>query len=136
MITLFGLSVKAVLSYFGMPIIESAKKRVRTTARQYEENRLHRSRARTSMKKIHDLLAAGKTAEALTELPRTQSYLDKAAKTNAIHANAAARYKARLAAALKTAGNKEKTPKRAIPAAAKKSAKATPKNAAKPAAKK
>jgi small subunit ribosomal protein S20 len=118
-----------------MPIIESAKKRVRTTARQAEENNLHRSRARTSMKKIHDLLAAGKTADALAELPRTQSYLDKAAKVNAIHANAAARYKARLAAAFKTAGNKDKTPKRAIPA--KTAKKAAPKKAAaKPAAEK
>jgi ribosomal protein S20 len=132
-----------------MPIIQSAKKRVRTTARQYEENRLQRSRARTSMKKIHDLLAAGQTADALAELPRTQSYLDKAAKTNAIHSGAAARYKARLAAAFKSAGNKSATPKRAVPAAPKAKApkkaaaktataapKAPTKAAAKPAAKK
>ncbi len=115
MITLFGPYVKAVLSYSGMPIIESAKKRVRTAARQTEENNLHRSRARTSMKKVRDLLAAGKAPEALAELPRTQSYLDKAAKRGAIHANAAARYKARLAAAFKAAGSKDATPTRAIP---------------------
>lgn len=115
-----------------MPIIQSAKKRVRTTARQYEENRLQRSRARTSMKNIHDLLTAGKTVEALAELPRTQSYLDKAAKTNAIHPNAAARYKARLAAAFKSAGNKDKTPKRAVKTASKPAPKAAPKKAAAP----
>ncbi len=101
-----------------MPIIASAKKRVRTAARQYEENNLHRSRARTSVKKIRDALAAGKTADAVAELPRAQSYLDKAAKTNAMHANAVARYKSQLAVALKAAGNKDQTPQRAVTAAA------------------
>lgn len=101
-----------------MPIIASAKKRIRTAARQYEENRLHRSRARTSVKRIRDLLGAGQTADALAELPRAQSYLDKAAKTNAMHANAVARHKSRLAAALKAAGNKERTPQRTVTVAA------------------
>ena len=117
-----------------MPIIQSAKKRVRTAARQYEENNLHRSRARTSMKKIRDLVAAGKTAEALAELPRAQSYLDKAAKTNALHAHVAARQKAGLAAAVKAAGNKDKTPKRVIPKAAAKGKTAAKKPPAKAAA--
>lgn len=124
-----------------MPIIASAKKRVRTAARQYEENNLHRSRARTSVKKIRDALAAGKTAAALAELPRAQAYLDKAAKTNAMPANAVARYKSQLAAALKAAGNKDKTPKRTVAVAgtakSKSVKKTSPKTAAtkKPAAK-
>lgn len=117
-----------------MPIIQSAKKRVRTANRQYEENNLHRSRARTSVKRIRDLVAAGKTAEALAELPRAQSYLDKAAKVNAIHPNAVARHKTQLVTALKAAGNKDKTPKRAIPKAAGKGKTAAKKPAAKTAA--
>lgn len=64
------------------------------------------------MKKIRELTAAGKMAEAIAELPKAQSAIDKAAKTNAIHANAAARQKARLAGSLKAAGNKDKTPAR------------------------
>lgn len=70
------------------------------------------------MKKIRDLVAAGKTAEALAELPRAQSYLDKAAKVNAIHPNAVARHKTQLVTALKAAGSKDRTPKRVIPKAA------------------
>lgn len=95
-----------------MPIIKSAKKRLKTSARQTEENRVHRTRARTSIKHIRELLDDGKTAEALAEFPQAQTYIDKAVKTNAMHANAAARQKARLSAALKAAGNKDKTPAR------------------------
>jgi small subunit ribosomal protein S20 len=114
-----------------MPIIQSAKKRLKTSARQTEENQLHRARARTAIKHIRELAAAGKTKEALAEVAKAQSYIDKATKTNAIHANAAARQKARLSAALKAAGNKEMTPAR--PKVVTK--KAAPKTA-KPAAKK
>lgn len=109
-----------------MPIIRSAKKRLKTSARQTDENQRHRARARTAIKKIRELAAAGKVAEAIAELPKAQSAIDKAAKTNAIHANAAARQKARLSGSLKSAGNKDKTPARAKiatkPAAAKKPA--------------
>lgn len=95
-----------------MPIIKSAKKRLKTSARQAEENQLVRTRARTAIKKIRELAAAGKVAEAIIELPKAQAAIDKAAKTNAIHANAAARQKSRLSSSLKAAGNKDKTPAR------------------------
>ena len=115
-----------------MPQIQSAKKRVRVAARQAEENRLHRSRSRTAIKAIRTLIDEGKTKEAAAEMARAQSYLDKTAKRNAWHKNAVARYKSRLAAALKAAGYKETIPARTKSAETGK--KAAKKPAAKPAA--
>ncbi|MDP9211917.1 MAG: 30S ribosomal protein S20 [bacterium] len=92
-----------------MPQIKSAKKRVQVAARQTRENNLHRTRARTAVKRIRTLIAAGKGAEAAGELPTTQKYLDKAGKVRAIHPRAVARHKARLAEALKEAGAKPVT---------------------------
>ncbi len=119
-----------------MPQIQSAKKRVRTQERQTAENRLHRARSRTALKKVRELAAGGKLKEAVAEVATVQTYLDKAAKTGAWHPNTAARYKSRLAGALKRAGNTEKVPARPVttPSASKpKSAKPAAK---KPAAKK
>lgn len=131
-----------------MPIIKSAKKRVRVTARQTAENHLHRQRSRTAIKKVRDLLAAGKVKEAAAQVSVAQAYLDKAAKVRAFSPNTVARYKSRLVAAVKAAGNKDAlTKKKAAPkgkakatAPAKKPAasakKAAPKKpASKPAAK-
>lgn len=123
-----------------MPQIASAKKRVKVAARQTEENRLHRARARTALKQVRDLMAAGKVPEALLHVSTAQAYLDKAAKSKALHPNAAARYKSRLIQALKAAGNKNALPRRTKEAAGKKTAKkpvkaAVKKAATKPAAK-
>lgn len=96
-----------------MPQIKSAKKRVKTTARQTEENRLHKARSRTALKKVRTLVGEGKTTEALAEVAVAQKNLDKAAKVRAFHPNTAARYKSRLAALLKKSGVKG-----AVPAAA------------------
>ncbi len=119
-----------------MPQIKSAKKRVQVAARQSRENNLHRTRARTAVKRIRSLVAAGKGAEAAGELPATQKYLDKAGKTRAIHPRAVARHKARLAEALKEAGAKP-VAKGAAKSAPKKAAAKKPvkKAAAKPATK-
>lgn len=106
-----------------MPQIQSAKKRLRTLARQTAENRLHRARSRTALKSVRELAASGKLKEANTEVATVQTYLDKAAKTGAWHPNTAARYKSRLAAALKKAGNAEVTPARAKVTASKASGK-------------
>ncbi|MEX1112919.1 MAG: 30S ribosomal protein S20 [Patescibacteria group bacterium] len=119
-----------------MPQIKSAKKRVQVAARQSRENNLHRTRARTAVKRIRTLIAAGKGSEAAGELPTTQKYLDKAGKTRAIHPRAVARHKARLAEALKEAGVKPVTKGTAKSAPKKTAAKKPAKQAAtKPAAK-
>jgi small subunit ribosomal protein S20 len=116
-----------------MPQIASAKKRVRVTERQTEENRLHRTRSRTALKKVRTLLSQGKTKEAGEAIAVAQSNLDKAAKVRAFHPNTVSRYKSRLAEAAKKAGLKGATPARQQKVATK----AAPKKAAKsPVAKK
>ena len=77
-----------------MPNTKQAKKRVR----QDEERRLHnktiKSAMRTAMKRV---LNADDPEAAKKALPQAMKRIDKAAKTNIIHDNAAARYKARMA---------------------------------------
>lgn len=109
-----------------MPQIKSAKKRVKVAARQAEENTLHRSRARTALKQVRALAAAGKADEAAKALPTAQKYLDKAAKVRAIHPRAVARYKSRAAGALKQAKAKPVTKQTKPAAAAKPAAKKSP----------
>jgi small subunit ribosomal protein S20 len=75
---------------------QSAMKRIRTSERRRRINQVHRSRARTYVKRAHKLIAAGhlQEAEALTE--QAASALDKAAQKGVIHKNKAARSKSRL----------------------------------------
>ena len=76
-----------------MPNTKQAKKRLLQTEKRRHSNKLVRSAMRTGMKKV--LRAENRTdGEAL--LPLAQKRIDKAAKKHIIHANAAARYKARL----------------------------------------
>lgn len=108
-----------------MPIIKSAKKRVRVAQKAATRNSKTKRSLRTAVKSFRASLAKGgtKSSEALRQ---AQSEIDKAAKKNVIHKNKAARKQSQLAKAAKAAGVK--------PAPAK--AKATAKPAAKPAAKK
>ncbi|MDP3999912.1 MAG: 30S ribosomal protein S20 [bacterium] len=117
-----------------MPQIKSAKKRVKVAARQAEKNTLHRSRARTALKQVRTLAAAGKAEEAAKALPAAQKYLDKAAKVRAIHPRTAARYKSRVVDVLKRAKTKPAAAQPAAKAASKKPAAKTA--VKKPAAKK
>ncbi len=79
-----------------MPITESAKKALR----QSRQRRARNSKKRGSYKRlalnVKKLVAAGKQKEAEKLLPRLYQALDKAAKTNVIKKNKAARLKSRL----------------------------------------
>lgn len=110
-----------------MPIIKSAKKRVKTSRKATIRN----SKTKRSLKVSMKALAAKPTASAAAE---AQSNLDKAAKKGVIHKNKASRLKSQAAKRAKAAGVKpaKATPKtKAAPAK-----KAAPKKATKPAAKK
>lgn len=113
-----------------MPIIKSAKKRVRTARKAGARN----SKTRRNFKSALKLFAKKPTAQSLSE---TQSKLDTAAKKGVIHKNKAARLKKRAAAKAKAAGVKpsKKTAKPVAKAAPKKTA-AKKTAAKKPAAKK
>jgi len=81
-----------------MPNSKQAKKRVRQNVTRQAENKVVRSSMRTAMKKV---LSADSKDAANANLPMAMKRIDKAAKSNVIHENAAARYKSRLAAKIK-----------------------------------
>jgi small subunit ribosomal protein S20 len=106
-----------------MPIIKSAKKRVRTARKATIRN----SKTKRSLKSALKLFAKSPSSKSHST---AQSNLDKAAKKGVIHKNKAARLKKQAAANAKKAGVKPgKT-------AAKKAAPAKKTAAKKPAAKK
>ena len=122
-----------------MPIIKSAKKRVKTAEKAAIRNSKTKRTLKTALKAFHKAVTAGeKTAVKLHG--DVQSNIDKAAKKGLIHKNKAARQKAQDAKAAKAASSAKpaaKAPaKKAAPKAAAK--KAAPKKAVakKPAAKK
>lgn len=80
-----------------MPRIKSAKKRVKTSARNQMRNTAQRSSMRTAIK---DVRQAETKELALANLPKAFSTIDKAVKRNLIHKNAGARLKSRLVVAL------------------------------------
>ena len=106
-----------------MPIIKSAKKRVRTANKAAIRN----SKTKRNLKAAMKLFASSPSSKTHSS---AQSTLDKAAKKNVIHKNKAARLKKQAAARAKAAGVKpgKAAAKKAAPAK-----KATPK---KPVAKK
>ena len=79
-----------------MANIKSAIKRIRSSERRRKINQLHRSRARTLIKKTHKLIDAGEFEEAQVAAQEATSALDKAAQKGIIHKNRAARSKSRL----------------------------------------
>jgi ribosomal protein S20 len=104
-----------------MPIIQSAKKRVRVARKASARN----SKTKRNFKAALKLFAKKPSAEALSE---AQSKLDAAAKKGVIHKNKAARLKKRAAAKAKAAG--VKPAKATKPGAKKATPKAAPKKTA------
>ncbi len=78
-----------------MANIKSAEKRIKQTAKRQLRNRSLRTRLRTEVKEFRQKDASGR-AEAL---PSAYAEIDRAWRKGAIHKNAAARYKSRLAKA-------------------------------------
>lgn len=121
-----------------MPIIKSAKKRVKVAKKATIRNSKTKRSLKTAAKAFAAAIA-GKDKNAGTALSKVQSEIDKAAKKGVMHPNKAARKQAQAAKAAKAAGIKPATAKaaekpKAAPAAAAK--KPAAKASAKPAAKK
>lgn len=92
----------------GAPVKQKKKKKsilknIRQTERRTLINRANRTGVRTAMKKLRDLVAAGKLDEARKALPETYHALDRAIQHGVLHENTANRYKSRLALALNAA---------------------------------
>jgi small subunit ribosomal protein S20 len=76
--------------------IKSAVKNIRKSARRNAVNRSRRSRLRSQIKKLRDLLARKDAEGARKELTSTLSTIDRSLSKGILHRNTAARYKSRL----------------------------------------
>ena len=86
-----------------MPNTKSAEKRLRQNKVRRQRNRTVKTALRTQIRKVHEALTAG-DAEATEQAFRVATKrLDRAAASNVIHRNAAARLKSRLSAKIKAA---------------------------------
>ncbi len=80
-----------------MPITQSAKKALRQNVRRRARNLVKKEAYKKAVKAAHKFIALKKIDEAKKLLPAVYKALDKAAKTNVIARNKAARLKSRLA---------------------------------------
>lgn len=76
-----------------MPQHKSAEKRVRQSEKRRLQNRLHRTRMRTMIKKLHAEKSSDQSTALLNEV---KAYLDRLAAKGIIHKNKAANYKSAL----------------------------------------
>ena len=83
-----------------MPNTSSSKKRNRQAVARNERNRTQRSALRTAIKKVR---TASTREDAETALRSAESLIDRAARKHLLHANTAARTKARLHKAIRQA---------------------------------
>ncbi len=75
---------------------KSAIKRLRSSERRRQHNRVFRGQARTAVKKARQLITRGNLEEAREAVQVATRALDKAAAKGIIHKNNAARRKSRL----------------------------------------
>ncbi len=85
-----------------MPIIKSAKKRVRSASKATVRNSKTKRTLKSAVKAFQATLAGDKK-KASAALSKAHSNIDKALKKNVIHKNKAARKKSQLAKAAKAA---------------------------------
>jgi small subunit ribosomal protein S20 len=79
-----------------MPIIKSAKKRVKVTEKKTIQNREWKDKLKNSIKDLEKLIESGDKEAAAEQLKETKRVIDKAVSRNIIHKNNAARKKSRL----------------------------------------
>ncbi|MHC5062810.1 MAG: 30S ribosomal protein S20 [Planctomycetota bacterium] len=79
---------------------KQAKKRIRSNEKQRLHNKAITSNMRSEMKRVLTAVAAGDKAGAEAALPTAMRKIDKAAKSNVVHDNNAARKKSMLMRAI------------------------------------
>lgn len=75
---------------------KSSLKRIRSSERKRERNRIYRSRTRTELKQAREAISSGKLEEAIEQTRQAIRILDKAVNKGILHKNNAARRKSRL----------------------------------------
>ena len=100
-----------------MPIIKSAKKRVKLAAKANIRNSRFRRTMRETVKTFNKAVEGGKVTEISAAQAKAISAIDIAVKKNLIHQNKAARQKSALSAKAKAAGVKltKSPPKKSPP---------------------
>jgi small subunit ribosomal protein S20 len=103
-----------------MPIIKSAKKRVKVTKKATTRNAKTKRSLREALKAFNLAVKSGKADSISKAKASADQAIDKAAKKNVIHSNKAARKKQQLAKAAKasTAGKPKTAKKPAVKKAA------------------
>ena len=119
-----------------MPIIKSAKKRVRVAKKAAVRNSKTKRSLKSALKSFHRAVSGSDNKKTAASHSQAQSAIDKATKKGVIHKNKAARQKRQLAAKAKAAAGAEKKATPAKKAAAPKKVAAKKVVAKKPAAKK
>ena len=79
-----------------MPIIKSAKKRVKTAKKKTAQNKEWKTRLKDAIKNMEKAVEAGDKEAAAEQLKETKKVIDKAVTRNILHKNNAARKKSRL----------------------------------------
>jgi len=79
-----------------LPVIKSAKKRVRVSEKQRLRNRSMRSLCKTNITKAEKLIQSGELEAAREAVAEAVSSLDRAAEKGILHPNNSARRKSRL----------------------------------------
>ena len=83
-----------------MPNTKSASKAMRQSVGRHKRNVRTKDNFKNAVKEVRKLISAGKKKEALEEMKKAMSALDKAVKTHVIHKNKSSRLKSRLAKGL------------------------------------
>lgn len=83
-----------------------ARKRARQAEKHRQHNASLKSAMRTTVKNTRKAIASGDAKAAAAALAEASSKMDRLARKNIIHKNAAARYKSRLAAKVKKIAKK------------------------------
>ena len=79
-----------------MPIMKSAKKRLRQNIKHNLRNRSYRAALKTQLKKFLSVVKEGNAQAAQEELRLTVKKIDKGVAKNILHKNTASRKKSRL----------------------------------------
>jgi small subunit ribosomal protein S20 len=79
-----------------MPIIKSAKKRVKTIEKKTAQNRIWKDKLKNTIKDMEKAVKVGDNEAAAEQLKETKKVIDKAVTRNILHKNNAARKKSRL----------------------------------------
>lgn len=101
-----------------MPIIKSAKKRVRQTIKRKTRNQNLKRELRAETKTLMAAIGQKNAKKAAEQLTKVQSQLDKAVKKNILKKNTAARKLSQLTAKVKALGAKPASSAKSKPTAA------------------